>query len=90
MAEKGYIETITEGTTKFLTKYIEDSAYFVNRFMVGYNKNKLRRLYYSYGMDKEQVEKVVLEQKSYQKIDREFVWNLYLFYEAMENQIPTE
>lgn len=90
MAKKGYIETITEGTTKFLTKYIEDSAYFVNRFMVGYNKNKLRRLYYSYGMDKEQVEKVVLEQKSYQKIDREFVWNLYLFYEAMEKQIPTE
>lgn len=90
MAEKSYIETITEGTTKFLTKYIEDSAYFINRFMVGYNKNKLRRLYYSYGMDKDQVEKVVLDQKSYQKIDKDFVWNLYLFYEAMENQIPTE
>ena len=90
MAEKSYIETITEGTVKFLTKFIEDSAYFINRFMVGYNKDKLRRLYRSFGTPQDEVEKMVLEQKSYYPIDREFVWNLYLFYEAMENQIPTD
>ena len=40
--ELDYFETIFEGTKEFLEDFVEDSALFINRFMVGYNKNKLQ------------------------------------------------
>lgn len=90
MAENSYFETIFEGTKEFLEDFVEDSALFINRFMVGYNKNKLRTIYRNLGLSNEDVEKEVLEVNSFTEITKELVMKLYLFYEAMNNQVPTD
>lgn len=83
-------KTLTEGTTRFLTEYIKDSAFFVNRFMVGYTKDKLRDAAFRFAKSHEQVEKFVRSTKSYHPITPQFIYDLYLFYETMANQIPTD
>ncbi len=82
-------ETLTEGTTRFLTEYIKDSAFFVNRFMVGYTKDKLRTAYAKFAQSHKQIEELVRGTKSYNPITTQFIYDLYLFYETMVNQVPT-
>lgn len=85
-----FYETLTEGTTRFLTEYIKDSAFFVNRFMVGYTKDKLRARASMFGQSQKQIEDFVRSFKSYHPITKEFIYDLYLFYETLVNQIPSD
>lgn len=85
-----FYETLTEGTTRFLTEYIKDSAFFVNRFMVGYTKDKLRVTSAKFAQSHKQIEDFVRSIKSYHPITPQFIYDLYLFYETMINQVPTD
>ncbi len=89
MTTNNIYETLTEGTTRFLKEYIRDSAFFINRFMVGYNKDKLRVTTTKFGGSRKQIEDFVRSIKSYHPITPEFIYDLYLFYETMANQVPT-
>ena len=90
MARNSEFETMFEGTKEFLEEFVEDSALFINRFMVGYNKDKLRNIYRGLGLNKAQVEKEVMDVNSFTEITKDLVMKLYLFYEAMNNQVPTD
>lgn len=83
-------EILTEGTTRFLTEYIKDSAFFVNRFMAGYTKDKLRASAAVFGQSYKQIEDFIRSTKSYHPITPQFIYDLYLFYEAMDSQVPTD
>lgn len=84
-------EILTEGTTRFLTEYVKDSAFFINRFMVGYTKDKLRTTVAKFSQSHKQIEidDFATSIKSYQPITIQFIYDLYLFYETMNNQVPT-
>ena len=90
MARNSEFETMFEGTKEFLEEFVEDSALFINRFMVGYNKDKLRNIYRGLGLNKAQVEKEVMDVNSFTEITKDLVMKLYLFYETMNNQVPTD
>lgn len=84
------LETLTAGTTRFLTEYIRDSAFFVNRFMVGYTKDKLRATASKFVKSQKEIEDFVMYIKSYHPITPQFIYDLYLFYETMVSQVPTD
>lgn len=88
--DNNFYETLTAGTTRFLTEYIKDSAFFVNRFMVGYTKDKLRITASKFGRSEKEIEDFVMHIKSYHAITPQFIYDLYLFYETMMHQVPTE
>lgn len=90
MSTQSYQEIIIEGTKRFLEKYIQDSAFFVNRFLVGYNKDKLRVTLQNFGLSKAEISKQVNNTKSYEPITRDYIYDLYLFYEALVHQEPSE
>ena len=90
MENSEIINMLTNATTEFLTEFSKDSAYYINRFLCGYNKDKLRQTLMRFGVSFEEADKEAMETKSYHPITREFVHNLYLFYETMERQVPTE
>jgi len=84
------LEVITEGTKRFLREYIKDSAFYINRFLVGYDKNKLRQTLSMFGATKEESEECANGIKSYHPIDKTYIYDLYLFYEALVNQEPSK
>jgi len=58
--------------------------------MVGYTKDKLRVAARKFVQSQQEVEGFVRSIKSYQPITPKFINDLYLFYETMANQIPTD
>lgn len=90
MDNQEYINIIMEGTKRFLNNFIKDSAYYVNRFLVGYTKDKMREILRATCADEEEIERELKTHKSYNPITPEFIWDLYLFYEALERQAPSK